>query len=115
MKGKGNFWRISIALPEFTPSRKINILEILENASHNNLLTLFFFKTKKIKDCQVVQTRISRHHGGKDHKTELQVGAVDENDLYKVMALLTKSICLLHGMVIIWCRQLLLFLRRIIT
>ncbi|KAK2560711.1 39S ribosomal protein L3 [Acropora cervicornis] len=27
---------------------------------------------------------ISRHHGGKDHKTELQVGAVDENDLYKV-------------------------------
>ncbi|XP_068725181.1 large ribosomal subunit protein uL3-like isoform X2 [Montipora capricornis] len=38
----------------------------------------------QIKDCQVVQTRISRHHGGKDHKTELQVGAVDENDLYKI-------------------------------
>ncbi|XP_044175907.1 LOW QUALITY PROTEIN: 50S ribosomal protein L3-like [Acropora millepora] len=38
----------------------------------------------QIKDCQVVQTRISRHHGGKDHKTELQVGAFDENDLYKV-------------------------------
>ena len=115
MKGKGNLWRISIALPEFTPSRKINILEILENASHN--IDTIFLKTKKIKDCQVVQTRISRHHGGKDHKTELQVGAVDENDLYKVMALLTKIICLLHGMVItgIWCRQLLLFLRRIIT
>ena len=84
---------------------QINILEILENASHN--IDTIFLKTKKIKDCQVVQTRISRHHGGKDHKTELQVGAVDENDLYKVMALLIKIICLLHGMVIVWCRQLL--------
>ena len=89
-EGKGNLWRMSIALPEFTPSRKVNILEILENASHN--IDTIFLKTKKIKDCQVVQTRISRHHGGKDHKTELQVGAVDENDLYKVMALWTKII-----------------------
>jgi len=38
----------------------------------------------QIKDCQVVQTRISRQHGGNDHKTELQVGAVDETQLYKV-------------------------------
>lgn len=110
MKAKGNLWKISIALPEFAPNTKINILEILENASHN--IDTIFLNTKKIKDCQVVQTRISWHHGGKDHKTELQVGAVDENDLYKVMGLLTKIICLLqqHGVVIIWCRQLLLFL-----
>jgi len=38
----------------------------------------------KIKDCQVVQTRISREHGGRDHKTELQVGGVAETQLYKV-------------------------------
>lgn len=53
-------------------------------------LTLCFFgKTCaqiKVKDCQVVQTRISRHHGGNDHKTELQVGAVDEDQLYKVLS-----------------------------
>ena len=39
----------------------------------------------KIKDCQVVQARISREHGGNDHKTELQVGSLDETQLYKVM------------------------------
>jgi len=38
----------------------------------------------EIKDCQVVQTRISREHGGRDHKTELQVGGVAETQLYKV-------------------------------
>ena len=47
---------------------------------------IFFDKTlpPKIKDCQVVQTRISREHGGRDHKTELQVGGVAETQLYKV-------------------------------
>ena len=52
-------------------------------------LLFIYYKTCaqiKIKDCQVVQTRISRHHGGKDHKTELQVGAVDEDQLYKVFS-----------------------------
>ena len=46
----------------------------------------FIYKTPppKIKDCQVVQTRISREHGGRDHKTELQVGGVAETQLYKV-------------------------------
>ena len=39
----------------------------------------------KIKDCQVVQARISREHGGNDHKTELQVGSLDETQLYKVI------------------------------
>ena len=39
----------------------------------------------KIKDCQVIQARISREHGGRDHKTELQVGGVEETQLYKVM------------------------------
>ena len=106
MKGKGNLWSISFVLPEFAPNRKINILEILENAPHN-IDTIFL---NKIKDCQVVQTRISRHHGGKDHKTELQVGAVDENELYKVMALLTNYLSVMHCMVSTWCRQLLLFL-----
>ena len=39
----------------------------------------------KIKDCQVVQARMSREHGGNDHKTELQVGSLDETQLYKVI------------------------------
>ena len=51
-----------------------------------NLNCILFDKTlpPKIKDCQVVQTRISREHGGRDHKTELQVGGVAETQLYKV-------------------------------
>ena len=51
-----------------------------------SLSYIFFDKTlpPKIKDCQVVQTRISREHGGRDHKTELQVGGVAETQLYKV-------------------------------
>lgn len=38
----------------------------------------------KIKDCQVVATRISRDLGGRDDSTELQVGAVEETQLYNV-------------------------------
>ncbi|KAJ7360546.1 hypothetical protein OS493_015650 [Desmophyllum pertusum] len=38
----------------------------------------------EIKECQVIQTRISRVHGGRDHKTELQIGAVEETQLYTV-------------------------------
>ena len=51
-----------------------------------SLNCILFDKTlpPKIKDCQVVQTRISREHGGRDHKTELQVGGVAETQLYKV-------------------------------
>lgn len=38
----------------------------------------------KIKDCQVLATRISRELGGKDDITALEVGAVNEKDLEKV-------------------------------
>lgn len=52
-----------------------------------SLSCIFFDKTlpPKVKDCQVIQTRISREHGGQDHKTELQVGGVAETQLYKVI------------------------------
>jgi len=52
-----------------------------------SLSYILFDKTlpPKIKDCQVVQSRISREHGGRDHKTELQVGGVAETQLYKVI------------------------------
>ena len=57
------------------------LIRILPSLSCN-----FLDKTlsPKIKDCQVVQTRMSREHGGRDHKTELQVGGVAEAQLYKV-------------------------------
>ena len=40
----------------------------------------------KIKDCQVLATRISRELGGNDDVTALEVGAVNETDLEKVMS-----------------------------
>jgi hypothetical protein len=42
------------------------------------------FSNYKIKDCQVLATRISRELGGNDDVTALEVGAVNEKDLEKV-------------------------------
>lgn len=58
---------------------------ILMNVDIPSLSCISLAKPPKIKDCQVIQARISREHGGRDHKTELQVGGVEETQLYKVM------------------------------
>ena len=52
---------------------------------HYNSYRLTVIKiNSQIKDCQVVATRISRELGGRDDSTELQVGAVEETQLYNV-------------------------------